>query len=82
MKEAAAESGMSVAALTVVVGSLAVAAITASALSLFHDLDATVMILAWNFGTAAPIVGTLGILGRKAFIWDGLRSGRWIIGGH
>ena len=29
-------------------GALAVAGITSSALSLFHDLDATVMILIWN----------------------------------
>jgi len=39
-------------------GSLAVAAITATALSLFHDLDATVMILTWNLGTAALFVAT------------------------
>ncbi len=34
-------------------GSLAVAAITATALSLFHVIDATAMILMWNVGTAA-----------------------------
>src|SRR5712692_7951723 len=50
-------------------GSLAVAAITATALSLFHDLDATVMILIWNFGTAALIVGLGGMLGRRMFSW-------------
>src|SRR5437870_5265830 len=38
-------------------GGLAVAAITATALTLFHDLDATVMILMWNLGTAAMFVG-------------------------
>ena len=38
-------------------GSLAVAAISASAMTLFHPLDATVMILAWNLGTAVLIVG-------------------------
>jgi len=37
-------------------GSLAVAAISASALSLLHDLDATVLILIWNLGAAAAIV--------------------------
>jgi hypothetical protein len=68
--------------LTVVVGSLGVAAITASAVSLFHDLDATVMILAWNFGTAAMIVGTFGVLGRKAFSWGGLQSRLWPTGNH
>lgn len=47
------------------IGSLAVAAITATALSLFHDLDATVMILMWNLGTAAMFVGLAGAFGRK-----------------
>jgi hypothetical protein len=37
-------------------GSLAVAAITATAMSIFHSLDASVMILVWNLGTAAIIV--------------------------
>jgi hypothetical protein len=46
-------------------GSLAVAAITATALSLFHDLDATVMILMWNLGTAALFVGLGAALGGK-----------------
>jgi hypothetical protein len=50
-------------------GSLAVATITATALSLFHDLDATVMILMWNLGTAALIVGLGGMLGRRMFSW-------------
>ena len=50
-------------------GSLAVAAITATALSLFHDLDATVMILMWNLGTAALFVGIGGALGGKMFSW-------------
>lgn len=38
-------------------GSLAVAGITATALSLFHPLDATVMILAFNLGAALLIIG-------------------------
>jgi hypothetical protein len=46
-------------------GSLAVAAITASALSLFHEFDATVMILIWNLGAAALLVGLGALLGRK-----------------
>ncbi|CAN7778807.1 NrsF family protein [Variovorax sp. LjRoot178] len=37
-------------------GSLAVAAITATAMSIFHSLDASVMILVWNLGTAVLIV--------------------------
>jgi hypothetical protein len=47
-------------------GSLAVAALTATALSLFHDLDATIMILVWNLGIAALIVGVGGVLGIRA----------------
>lgn len=37
-------------------GGLAVAAICATAMSIFHSLDATMMILIWNLGTAALIV--------------------------
>lgn len=59
---------------TLMTGSLAVAAITATALSLFHSLDATMMILIWNFGTAALIVGLGGIVGRRMFSWVAPRS--------
>jgi len=55
-------------------GSLAVAAITATALSLFHELDATVMILMWTLGTAALFVGLGGALGGKVFSWAAPRS--------
>ena len=55
-------------------GSLAVAAISATALSLFHELDATVMILMWNLGTAALFVGLGGALGGKVFSWAAPRS--------
>lgn len=47
-------------------GGLAVAAMTATALSLFHELDATVMVLVWNFGVAAVIVGMGWLLGIRA----------------
>jgi hypothetical protein len=50
-------------------GALAVAAITSFALSLDHDLDATVMILIWNLGTAALITGIGGLLGRRLLLW-------------
>ncbi|WP_457817382.1 NrsF family protein, partial [Staphylococcus aureus] len=40
-----------------VMGGLAVPAMTSFALSLVHDLDATVMILVWNLGSAALIAG-------------------------
>ncbi len=49
-----------------VTGGLAVAAMTATALSLFHNLDATVMVLVWNFGVAAVIVGMSWLLGMRA----------------
>lgn len=49
-----------------VTGGLAVAAMTATALSLFHDLDATVMVLVWNLGVAAVIVGMGWLLGVRA----------------
>jgi hypothetical protein len=55
-------------------GSLAVAAITATALSLFHVIDATVMILMWNFGTAALFVGLAGVFGRRMFRWVAPRT--------
>ena len=46
-------------------GGLAVAGIAATALSLLHDLDATVMVLLWNLGAAALIVVLAGALGRR-----------------
>jgi hypothetical protein len=48
-------------------GGLAIAAITASALPLFHNHDATMMILVWNLGTALLITGTTSVLGRRIF---------------
>ena len=54
-------------------GGLAVAAVTAAALSLFHDHDATVMILVWNLGTAALILGASGLFGRRIFRWMATR---------
>ena len=54
-------------AVATLTGSLAVAAITATTLSLCHDLDATVMILVWNLGTAAVMVGLGNLFGRRLF---------------
>lgn len=47
-------------------GSLAVAAMTATALSVFHAFDATIMILVWNLGIAAIIVGLGSLLAIRA----------------
>lgn len=55
-------------------GSLAVAAITASALSLFHSVDASVMILMWNVGTAVAFVALGGLFGRRLFRWVAPRT--------
>lgn len=48
---------------------LAVAAITASAMSLLHPLDATIMILIWNLGAACAIVAIEAAFGVRAITW-------------
>lgn len=55
------------------IGGLAVAAMTAFALSLFHDLDATIMILVWNVGVAAVIAGVSSLAGRRVLTWTVFR---------
>ncbi len=50
-------------------GGLAVAAVTATALSIFHNHDASAIILIWNFGTAALLVALGGTFGRRMFSW-------------
>ena len=52
-------------------GSLAVAAVTSTALALFHPLDATVMILMWNLGTAVLIAGLGRAFGARLLGWIG-----------
>jgi hypothetical protein len=54
-------------------GGLAVAAITAFAMSLFHDLDATIMILIWNVGVAAVIAVVSSLMGRRVLTWAASR---------
>jgi hypothetical protein len=46
-------------------GALAVAAFSASALSLFHAIDATVMVLIWTLGLPGLLVALGALLGRK-----------------
>lgn len=50
-------------------GSLSVAAITATALSLFHSGDATLMIIMFNIGTAMMFVGLGGLFGHRMMQW-------------
>jgi hypothetical protein len=50
-------------------GSLSVAGITATALSLFHSGDATLMIIIFNVGTAAMFVGLGSLFGRRMLEW-------------
>lgn len=52
-----------------VAASLAVAAIASTALSLFHSLDASAMILIWNLGTAALLVGLGSAFRERMFSW-------------
>jgi hypothetical protein len=56
-----------------VAGGLAVAATTSFALSLVHDIDATVMILVWNLGSAALIAAVSVLFGRSMFTWIAAR---------
>ncbi|NPT54376.1 NrsF family protein [Paraburkholderia elongata] len=51
------------------VGSLAVAAVTAVALSILHPLDATAMILLWNLGVAALYLSLSGRYGHRLLGW-------------
>jgi hypothetical protein len=46
-------------------GSLAVSAMTSTALSMFHPLDATVMILGWNLGISVLFVAVAVVFGRR-----------------
>jgi hypothetical protein len=55
--------------LVTVMGSLSVAALTATALFLFHSLDATVMILMWNLGTAVIFVALGSVFSKRMFHW-------------
>jgi hypothetical protein len=52
-----------------IVAGLSVAAMTALALSLFHEIDATAMVLVWNLGAAAIIAGLNGMFGEAMLRW-------------
>jgi hypothetical protein len=50
-------------------GSIAIAAITSTALALLHDLDATIMVLIWTLGVAALISSLGAAFGQKLLLW-------------
>ncbi|MDE1175605.1 MAG: DUF1109 domain-containing protein [Edaphobacter sp.] len=50
----------------ILMASLAVSALTANALSMFHPMDATVMILGWNLGVALIFALLAMLFGRRA----------------
>jgi hypothetical protein len=52
-----------------IAGGLAVAGITASVLPLFHNHDASILILVWNLGVAALLMAAGGAFGRRMFAW-------------
>lgn len=51
---------------------VAVAGLTVSALRMFHELDATIMVLIWNVGAGAVITLIGALFGRRLF-----RSSKW-----
>ena len=55
---------------------LAVAALTSTAMSLLHPLDATLMVLIWNIGASVAIVLVEAALGGRAMAWFGSRLAR------
>jgi hypothetical protein len=46
-------------------GALAVAGVAASAMSILHELDATIMVLIWNVGAASVVVAVGSTIGRR-----------------
>ncbi|EJL26613.1 hypothetical protein PMI01_04065 [Caulobacter sp. AP07] len=59
----------------ILMGSLAVSAITATALSMFHPLDATAMVLGWNLGTMLLFLGAAAVFSRRVTRSGGGRQG-------
>jgi hypothetical protein len=51
--------------LATLMAGLSVSAITATAMTLIHNPDASIMVLLWNLGTAAAIIGASGTIGRR-----------------
>ena len=51
--------------LLIVTACIAVAAMSATAMMVFHVLDASAIVLMWNFGITAVIVGLGAVFGRR-----------------
>jgi hypothetical protein len=47
--------------------------VTSFALSLFHDLDATAMILVWNLCSTAILATLSALFGKSMFRWTAAR---------
>ncbi len=56
--------------LSTATGTLAVASIAAAGLRLFHQLDASLMVLVWQFGSVAAIVVAMSLFGSRLFPED------------
>ncbi len=48
----------------IVLGSIAVSALTSASLAMFHPLDATAMIIGWNLGTVLIVFAVMGLASR------------------
>jgi hypothetical protein len=59
--------------LTTTTGALAVAALAASGLSLYHHVDAAIMVLIWHVGTIAIVVAVGHFTGPRLLRWIGPR---------
>lgn len=59
--------------MTTTTGALAVAALAASGLSLYHHVDAAIMILIWHIGTIAIVVTVGNLTGPWLLRWIGPR---------
>jgi hypothetical protein len=57
--------------LTATTGALAVAALAASGLSLYHHVDAAIMILVWHIGAVAVVVAIGHLAGPRLLRWLG-----------
>lgn len=58
---------------TTALAALAAGALGATALRLFHDQDASVMVLVWQFGSVALLAGLGALTGRQLLRWPAPR---------